>query len=111
MPATDLQPASVDIVVPVFNEEDVLEASIRRLHAHLSRGFPFAWRVLIADNASTDATPRVAARLERELPGVELLRLEEQGRGRALKAAWLASGLVAAEAAALAPNDLAIMPT
>ena len=45
----------------------------------------------MADNASTDATPAIAARLRDELPGVELLRLDRKGRGRALRAAWSAS--------------------
>jgi len=45
----------------------------------------------VADNASTDATPEIAARLARELAGVESLRLERKGRGRALRAAWSAS--------------------
>jgi glycosyltransferase involved in cell wall biosynthesis len=46
---------------------------------------------VIADNASTDATPEIAARLAREIDGVRLLRLEEKGRGRALRAAWSTS--------------------
>jgi glycosyltransferase involved in cell wall biosynthesis len=78
----------VDIVVPVLNEEAALERSVRRLHRFLSESFPFAWRIVIADNASTDATPEVARRLARELGGVEALRLERKGRGRALRAAW-----------------------
>jgi glycosyltransferase involved in cell wall biosynthesis len=81
----------VDIVVPVFNEQAALAASIRRLHAFLEDGFPFRWRILIADNASTDATPAVAAALAAELSGVAVLRLEEKGRGRALRAAWAQS--------------------
>ena len=47
----------VDIVVPVYNEEAAVEQSIRRLHRFLSESFPFAWRIVIADNASTDGTP------------------------------------------------------
>ena len=82
----------VDLVVPVYNEERALDASIRRLHAHLSAGFPFSWRIVIADNASTDATPRIAEALARELPGVSVLRLNRKGRGRALRAAWSRSG-------------------
>jgi putative flippase GtrA len=78
----------IDVVVPVFNEQEALERSIRRLHRFLSDGFPFSWRVVIADNASTDDTPAIAARLARELPAVESLRLERNGRGRALRAAW-----------------------
>jgi putative flippase GtrA len=81
----------VEIVVPVFDEQAALERSVRRLHRFLSGGFPFSWRIVIADNASTDATPEIAARLASTLPGVESLRLERKGRGRALRAAWSAS--------------------
>jgi glycosyltransferase involved in cell wall biosynthesis len=77
----------VEIVVPVHDEEAALERSIRRLHRYLAAEFPFSWRIVIADNASTDATPEIAARLAAALPGVELLRLERKGRGRALRAA------------------------
>jgi putative flippase GtrA len=78
----------VDIVVPVYNEEAGLERSIRRLHRFLRERFPFSWRIVIADNASMDATPVLGRALAEELPGVELLRLERKGRGRALRAAW-----------------------
>jgi glycosyltransferase involved in cell wall biosynthesis len=81
----------LDIVVPVYNEEVDLEPSIRRLHAHLSTEFPYPFRITIADNASTDATPEIAFRLAAQLPHVTVLRLAQKGRGRALKAAWSAS--------------------
>jgi putative flippase GtrA len=77
--------------VPVYNEEAVLARSIRRLHRLLSGGFPFSWQITVADNASTDGTPMVARRLAAELAGVSYLRLEEKGRGRALRRAWSAS--------------------
>ncbi|MDX6713975.1 MAG: hypothetical protein QOH30_533, partial [Baekduia sp.] len=57
----------VDVVVPVYNEQAALERSIRRLHAFLSDGFPFSWRIVVADNASTDRTPEVARVLAAEL--------------------------------------------
>jgi glycosyltransferase involved in cell wall biosynthesis len=81
----------VEIVVPVYNEEATLEASVRRLHGFLTRELPFSWRIVIADNASADATPDIARDLARRLPGVRHLRLERKGRGRALRAAWSAS--------------------
>ena len=46
---------------------------------------------MIADNASVDATPEIARRLALTLPSVRHLRLEQKGRGRALRAAWSAS--------------------
>jgi putative flippase GtrA len=89
-PGVDRLPR-VDIVVPVYNESAAIETSIRRLHAFLSEGFPYGWQIVIADNASTDATPQIAQRLAAQLPATTVVRLSEKGRGRALRAAWLAS--------------------
>jgi glycosyltransferase involved in cell wall biosynthesis len=85
-----LRPA-VDIVVPVYNEEGSLERSVRRLHTFLRSNMPFVWRIVIADNASSDATLAIARGLADELTGVEVLHLTEKGRGRALREAWLHS--------------------
>jgi glycosyltransferase involved in cell wall biosynthesis len=82
---------SLDVVVPVYNEQSSLDRSIRVLHATLGELFDESWRITIADNASTDDTPTISRALAHELPGVAVLRLEEKGRGRALKKAWLAS--------------------
>jgi putative flippase GtrA len=81
----------VDVVIPVHDEQATLEASVRRLHRFLSGGFPFPWRIVVADNASTDATPAIARSLAGELAGVEVIELPGKGRGRALRAAWSAS--------------------
>ncbi len=78
----------VEIVVPVFNEAHVLAASITRLHHYLDDRFPFAWRITIADNASTDDTWTVARSLCRSLAGVEAVHLDEKGTGRALRRVW-----------------------
>ncbi|MEH3133819.1 MAG: bifunctional glycosyltransferase family 2/GtrA family protein [Mycolicibacterium neoaurum] len=78
----------VDVVVPVYNEQAALQRSVRRLHQHLQDSFTFPVRITIADNASTDDTPRIAAELAAELPGVRVVRLEEKGRGRALHHVW-----------------------
>ncbi|MGZ4176130.1 MAG: glycosyltransferase [Solirubrobacteraceae bacterium] len=86
-----LSGARIDIVVPVYNEAVALEASVRRLHEFLSDEMPYAWRIVIADNASTDATLQVARALAFELEHVTVLHLNGKGRGRALRAAWTAS--------------------
>jgi len=80
---------AVDVVVPVHNEETDLGPGVRRLHEYLSTAFPFSWRITIADNASTDATPAVARGLVETLPGVRVVRLDAKGRGRALRQTWL----------------------
>ncbi|MGW2410802.1 glycosyltransferase [Streptomyces tubercidicus] len=78
----------LDVVIPVYNEERDLEPCVRRLREHLARTFPYGFRITIADNASTDRTPEVAARLDDALDEVTAVRLEEKGRGRALRAVW-----------------------
>src|SRR5437588_8117794 len=85
------QQESVEVVVPVYNEEDALPQSIPALCDYLETYFPYRWSVVIADNASTDATLSVAEGLAHAYPHVSVLHLEQKGRGRALKTAWLAS--------------------
>lgn len=87
-----LRQATVEIVVPVYNEERALDASIRTLRGYLDAHFPFAATVTIADNASTDRTWDVASRLAAQLPGVRAFHLDRKGRGHALKTVWLESG-------------------
>jgi len=93
----------LDVVVPVYNEGESLESAIRVLHESLGDLFDESWRITIADNASTDDTAEVAARLAASLPGVHVLHLDKKGRGRALKRAWLES---AAEVVAYVDVDL-----
>ncbi|WP_109860154.1 glycosyltransferase [Mycolicibacterium aurum] len=78
----------LDVVVPVYNEQAALAASIHRLHRYLQVAVPFPARITIADNASIDDTPRIAAELAAELDDVRVVRLEEKGRGRALHRVW-----------------------
>ncbi|RSN71771.1 bifunctional glycosyltransferase family 2/GtrA family protein [Actinomadura sp. WAC 06369] len=81
----------VEVVVPVHNEEHVLAAAIGRLHAYLAETFPYAFRVTVVDNASTDGTWTVARRLASEHERVRAVRLDLKGRGRALRHAWSTS--------------------
>jgi putative flippase GtrA len=89
----ETEPAAptVEIAVPVYNEERVLASSIERLHTYLSSRFPFTWRITIVDNASTDGTWINAMRLARDLPHVTARHLDRKGRGLALRSAWSAS--------------------
>jgi glycosyltransferase involved in cell wall biosynthesis len=78
---------------------------VRRLHRFLTEAFPFAWRVVIADSASTDATPAIARALAAGLPDVAVLRLEHapvpassppSGERRAEQRSWPGTAAVAA---------------
>ncbi len=81
----------LDVVIPVYNEQADLEPCVRRLHGYLATAFPYPFAITIADNASTDDTPAVAARLAAEYPEVDVVRLDRKGRGRALAAVWSVS--------------------
>jgi putative flippase GtrA len=90
--ASGARPApQVDIVVPVRDEERDLGPSVRRIEAYLSTRFPFSARITIADNGSSDGTWAVALALASELDAVRAVRLEQPGRGRALRSIWLAN--------------------
>jgi glycosyltransferase involved in cell wall biosynthesis len=84
---------SVDVVVPVYNEERALPRSIPILRDFLSEpSFRHSWRIVIADNASIDDTPTVGKHLAEDSMGqVEYVRIERKGRGFALKQTWLSS--------------------
>ncbi|MGZ4615372.1 MAG: glycosyltransferase [Actinomycetes bacterium] len=100
LPAATAAPV-LDVVVPVYNEQLDLERCVRRLHEHLTAHFPYAFRITVADNASTDGTLAIARRLSLELPDVRAVHLAEKGRGRALRAVWSSS-----DAAVLAYMDV-----
>ncbi len=82
---------SVDVVVPVLNEEAVLASSVAILQDFLTKNLSCRWRIVVADNGSTDRTFEVAGELAWKYPEVGCLRLEQRGRGRALRKAWLES--------------------
>ncbi|MFP8903683.1 bifunctional glycosyltransferase family 2/GtrA family protein [Streptomyces atacamensis] len=83
--------ATVEIVVPVYNEERALPGCLRTLHARLRDELPYPWRITVADNASTDRTLEVARELAAELPGVGVVHLDRKGKGVALRTVWGAS--------------------
>ncbi|GAA4489879.1 bifunctional glycosyltransferase family 2/GtrA family protein [Rhodococcus olei] len=82
---------TLDVVVPVYNEERDLERCVRRLHRYLADAVPYPSRITVADNASTDATLAVANRLAVEFENVRVVHLDEKGRGRALRTVWSVS--------------------
>ena len=70
---------TVEIAIPVYNEEAALEESVRRLHAFCAESLPWSFRIVIADNASVDGTAAIGARLAAELDAVAYVRLSREG--------------------------------
>jgi len=82
---------SVDIVIPVYNEEECLRRNIGILRDYLKEVATFSWKIIIADNASTDSTSRIGQELGSLYEGVEYLRVPAKGRGLALRTAFMRS--------------------
>jgi SAM-dependent methyltransferase len=89
LPITTL--ASVDITIPVLNEERAITSSLSTLSSFLENECAYDWAITVADNGSTDATSELAASFAAENPRTRVIRLDQRGRGRALKEAWSTS--------------------
>jgi len=75
---------SISVVVPVHNEQAILEAQISAMAEGLTRtGRPF--ELLIVENGSSDETPALCGALERRLQGVRALSIPEADYGFALR--------------------------
>ncbi len=80
---------TLNVVIPVYNEEKELADSVGKLVAYLAGNCAdFDWMVVIADNASTDNTHAIAKSLTKKYPRVKVEHLDEKGRGRAVKSVW-----------------------
>lgn len=80
---------SVEITVPVYNEERELELNISKVSSFCYKNLKdYDWRITIADNASSDNTPVIASTMAKKNPKIIYFRLEQKGRGRAVKRVW-----------------------
>ncbi len=83
---------SVDVLLPVYNEEEDLAKSVTKLRDFLLENLTdYDWRVVVGDNASTDRTLEIAKELSEQYPEVGYFHLDQKGRGRALRHAWTTS--------------------
>lgn len=78
----------IDIVVPVLNEEKILQKSITTLDEYIAKHLPYRYQITIADNGSQDKTLEIAKNLAEKHQSVRVVSLAERGRGRALKRVW-----------------------
>ncbi len=82
---------SVDIVIPVYNEENCLEKNVLILYTYLEEVTDFSWNIIIADNASTDRTSQIATYLASKHGNIQYIHLPIKGRGYSLRKAFLQS--------------------
>ncbi|GAA0357183.1 glycosyltransferase [Actinoallomurus spadix] len=74
-------PPPVSVIVPAYNEEVGLAATVRSL---VATDYPAPIEVLIVDDGSSDDTPVIGARLEQEIANVRLIRRPNGGKPAAL---------------------------
>ena len=92
MVSPGIRQISFDVVIPVLNEAHVLASSVATLRKFLSENMAtYRWSVIIVDNGSKDGTDAVGRDLAAQHPDVIFLRLDQRGRGRALRHAWMHS--------------------
>ena len=106
-----MQPASLTIVLPAYNEEARLGPALDELFAYLARhglrgrdgapgaaALPTMVRVLVVDDGSTDGTaslvrarPEVATQRGIDEPSLTLLQVPHGGKGAAIRAGMVAA--------------------
>ena len=80
----------LSLVVPAYNEEARIGGTLRQVIDFLSTR-PYTWEIVVADDGSADATPRLVEELSRAHPSLRLLSLRHGGKGWAVKNGMLAS--------------------
>ncbi len=83
--ASKASPVQISILIPVYNEEAILEHAVRDLvqGCEASR---LRYELVLCENGSRDRTVEIAHNLCKELPTVRLLRYHEPNYGGALRA-------------------------
>ncbi|HEX2923857.1 MAG TPA: dolichyl-phosphate beta-glucosyltransferase [Chloroflexota bacterium] len=80
----------LSLVVPAYNEEGRLPATIEKLRAFLKRP-PFPYEVLVVDDGSTDGTAALVEKSIPSLPELRLLKEPHRGKGHAVRQGMLAA--------------------
>ena len=84
------QPPVISIVIPIYNEQAILQAAVLELREKLL-DFPEPYEILLAENGSSDRTLDIAAELGRKIPQVRFIALGEPNYGKALRAGILSA--------------------
>ncbi len=77
-------PILVSAVIPIYNEEQILESAVRALHSWLTTS-GHSFEIILCENGSTDKTIPIATMLQTELNEVSFLSVGQPNYGKALR--------------------------
>jgi len=83
-----MQKDSVEIVIPVYNEEALLEKNAVHLHDFMEKNCKIPWQITIFSNGSSDKTLSIGPELNKHYPEIVFKHIPQKGRGYALRQAW-----------------------
>lgn len=85
--AAETEPIDVSIVIPIYNEEGILSASIADLTEKLESDdrWQYRYEIILAENGSTDRTVAVARELMERHPELRIMHNPEPDYGLALR--------------------------
>ncbi len=75
---------AISIVIPIYDEEAILRASVIDLVDQLS-AMPWSYEIILAENGSKDGTREVARELASRFPQLVCRHVEEANYGKALR--------------------------
>ena len=84
MPNPSAPAPHVSIVIPVYNEEGILQGSVLELEQKLK---PFGWsyEILLCENGSRDRTIEIGTQMQAEDPRIRMLSVGQPNYGLAMK--------------------------
>ena len=86
----DLKTPFISIIIPAYNEAERLPASLQAIDAFLHTQ-PYSAEVLVVENGSNDDTFALAQKMQKQMPALRAMHVEERGKGLAVKTGMLAA--------------------
>src|SRR3989304_4287400 len=81
-----MKTSSFSIIIPIYNEEQILENQVKKLISEVGRVLPNSeYEIVLVENGSTDNTYTVAEKLSQQYNHIKLIHLEKPSYGQAFK--------------------------
>lgn len=77
----------LSILIPAYNEQNILEESIKKIIAGLS-GFQNEFEIIVVNNNSNDSTEQICKKLVEKYVQFTYINQSKQGKGNAIKAGF-----------------------